>query len=352
MIDLNNKFVLNLEQQVQYLTNQIEMLKQVNLKGYINIVGNVNNIEDLPEDYTGNIGDFYLVIQDPPEPNDLYMWGNTGEDVPGWVYCGPFPLQGPSGANGSQGPKGDTGSSTKWFSGIQFPVSATEGDMFLNTQTCNVFRYTSGSWILQCNIKGIAGTDGLNGNSILSITSSHSDAQARTTVTITTSKGGSITFYIPDGQPGVGFRIAHIWPEDEEDIPATLPADIVDTLEELWPAEEATTADAILVKTLNEGDFLFVILTEDGVQTWDEAGQIQSVQGPAGADGTIIQTSEQITVQSVGDNTNQLIINALPYLTVAPTANYTPIGNCLKLVVLDAEPATYYSGYYYIITEA
>ena len=40
---------------------------------------------------------------------------------------------------------------------------------------------------------------------------------------------------------------------------------------------------------------------------------------------------------------------AISYLTTAPTSANT---NGLKFVVLDSEPATYYDGYYYIITEA
>ena len=39
----------------------------------------------------------------------------------------------------------------------------------------------------------------------------------------------------------------------------------------------------------------------------------------------------------------------LPYLDTAPSANNA---NGIILVVLDEEPATYYNGYYYIITEA
>lgn len=41
--------------------------------------------------------------------------------------------------------------------------------------------------------------------------------------------------------------------------------------------------------------------------------------------------------------------NSIPYITTAPTDNNT---DGLKFVVLSAEPATYYTGYYYIITGA
>ena len=42
--------------------------------------------------------------------------------------------------------------------------------------------------------------------------------------------------------------------------------------------------------------------------------------------------------------------SGISYLTTAPVANNPD--NDLKFVVLDQEPATYYSGYYYIITES
>ena len=42
--------------------------------------------------------------------------------------------------------------------------------------------------------------------------------------------------------------------------------------------------------------------------------------------------------------------SGIPYLTTAPSANNT--SGCLKVVVLSSEPATRYSGYLYLITEA
>ena len=47
------------------------------------------------------------------------------------------------------------------------------------------------------------------------------------------------------------------------------------------------------------------------------------------------------------NNQNQL---GVPYLTTAPTSANT--NGKLIFVVLNSEPATYYNGYYYIITEA
>ena len=49
------------------------------------------------------------------------------------------------------------------------------------------------------------------------------------------------------------------------------------------------------------------------------------------------------------NNPIQPTVATVQYSTTAPTADNT---SGLKFVVLSAEPATYYNGYYYIITEA
>ena len=353
MINLDNKVLRNLEEQVQYLTDQINTLKLMN-NGF-KIVGVIDSADNLPDPYTGSVGDCYLVKNEDND-NDLYIYDGSN-----FTLVGKYPLQGPQGNTGSQGPKGNTGDSTKWYTGLVFPSNPKAGDMFLNTSTYQVYRYSEGlQWQSQCNIKGIAGTDGLNGNSITNISTSHSDAQRKTTVTITTSYNGTITFDIPDGEPGVGFHIAHIYPDDVEGVTQQdtlddyLTGTDYDSMEELldsvWSASSENPADAVLVKTNNQGDFIFVIIVRNDEQVWDNAGQIESVQGPAGQDGTIIQSGQQTEVVSVG-TANEIQINALPYQTSAPTAAYTPIGNLLKIVVLTSEPGTYYSGYYYIITE-
>lgn len=51
---------------------------------------------------------------------------------------------------------------------------------------------------------------------------------------------------------------------------------------------------------------------------------------------------------TIVDNSNVLSVNALPYLTTAPSSANT---DGIKIVVLSSEPATKYNGYLYIITE-
>ena len=55
-------------------------------------------------------------------------------------------------------------------------------------------------------------------------------------------------------------------------------------------------------------------------------------------------------VGNITQNGSPLVISGITYLTTAPSADNTD--GDLKFVILDHEPATYYNGYYYIITES
>ena len=82
---------------------------------------------------------------------------------------------------------------------------------------------------------------------------------------------------------------------------------------------------------------------ESDIETLQAQTFVASFDGQNGAivtDGTLETNSSKV----VG------LTGQLPYLTTAPSADNT--SGFLKIVVLDAEPATYYDGYYYIITEA
>lgn len=338
----------NLEQQVLKNQDDIEALKQLGMPG-VKVTAVVDSIEDIIEPI---VGAFYLVKNEQSTYN-LYIY--TAEEE--LFDLGEFPAQGPQGIQGIQGPKGETGSSTKWYTGSSFPVSANIGDMFLNIITQQVYRYENNNWVSKCNIKGAGGRDGLNGNSITSIDSQHQGNE--TVITISTDKGSPTIFSIPDGTPGAGFHIAHIYPDDVAGAPtlSTLPDDIEDTIEEEWPAATSDPSEAVLVKTTQDGDFIFVIIVDNGVNKWDNVGQIQSVQGPQGEPGTQIMDSEDITKTAAGEqypNTYKLNINSIPYSTSAPVADYTPSEPGFKIVVLyqsQEASTTKYDGYLYIFIE-
>lgn len=352
MINLNGKSYRNLEEQVLKNQDDIETMKQLGMPG-VKVTAIVDSIEDITEPI---VGAFYLV-KNEENTYDLYVYTADEE----FFNLGEFPKSGPQGVQGIQGNKGDTGENSIWYSGSAFPAETVNtGDMFLNTTNYQVYRYNGSQWVSQTNIKGAAGRDGLNGNSITSIDSQHQGSE--TIVTINTDKLSPVVFSIPDGEPGVGFHIAHIYPDDvpgasmPSSLPSYTPPDpdpMALIINGIWPAANANPADAVLVKTSQDGDYIYVILVDSETQEkyYDNVGQIQSITGPAGSPGTQIMDSEDIIKEAAGaqyPNTYKLYINSIPYLTTAPTADNA---NGLKIVVLDAEPATYYDGYYYIITE-
>lgn len=309
----------NLEQQVLKNQDDIEVLKQLGMPG-VKISGIVDHISDLPS--PASDGDLYALRATLNE-YDLYLYYDGA-----WENLGQFPKPGPQGIQGSQGPTGATGQSTRWYTGVSFPsTNVKDGDMFLNTSSYQVYIRSGGQWVSQTNIKGAAGRDGLNGNSITSIDTQHQGTN--TVVTINTDKLSPVVFNVPDGTPGAGFHIAHIYPDDVEGAPtlSTLPADIEDTIEEEWPAATSDPSEAVLVKTTQDGDFIFVIIVDNSVNKWDNVGQIQSVEGPAGDPGDRIMDSQDIMKEAAGaqyPNTYKLYIRSIPYVPVAPGADYSP----------------------------
>jgi hypothetical protein len=68
-------------------------------------------------------------------------------------------IKGANGANGSNGTNGNT-----VLSDVVDPtVEGVDGDFFLNTVSYDLFKKITGSWVLQCNIKGATGAQGIQG---------------------------------------------------------------------------------------------------------------------------------------------------------------------------------------------
>lgn len=349
MITLNGKILRNLEEQV--LANK----DNINAMQYgIKIVGVVDDLDNLP---TENVeyGTAYLYAPENSQTSyDLYIYVNSDE----WFNIGQFPLQGPQGLQGLQGIKGDNGNSTKWYCGFEMPNTNLQvGDMYLDTTTYQVYRYNGTEFISQCNIKGASGRDGQNGNSIISITNSHSDN--KTTVVITTTKGGTSTFDIPDGQSGSAFHIADVYDVYEEEEELGLPNDILDLLEAKYPIANRPYSDGILVKTSKEEgaeivydqNYVFIPVDENNVKVYDNLGEIESIQGPPGT--SIVQYGNQINVNNmINSDDKYLTINAIPYGTVNP-ASGTTLSGLVKILILDTEPADEdkRDGYLYFIKE-
>lgn len=71
--------------------------------------------------------------------------------------------------------------------------------------------------------------------------------------------------------------------------------------------------------------------------------------GSSGGYPTRLAKGNNNELLGVNNSGNLAYTKNLPYITTAPTADNT--GGGIIIVVLDSEPATYYDGYYYIITE-
>lgn len=127
----------------------------------------------MTEELDVRIGDYYLNT----DTFNIYIWVEqydmtTGQTTNTWLWLGSIV--------GAQGPRGNNGNSTSWYTGTGITgtsttptifsssgvTSAVAGDMYLNKSTGNVYICTSGGsryaalWKYECNIKGAKGTNG------------------------------------------------------------------------------------------------------------------------------------------------------------------------------------------------
>lgn len=343
----------NLEQQVLKNQDDIEALKRLGMPG-VKVTAVVNSIEYITEPI---VGAFYMV-KNAQNTYNLYIY-TADEEL---LDLGEFPKEGPQGLMGLQGPKGETGASTRWYSGVRFPTdNAKVGDMFLDISTCQVYMFNGSIWVSKVNIKGAAGKDGNNGMGINEITATHSESDKETTIAINYTNNQTVSFDIPDGKPGAGFHIANTIT-----YATALPSDIIDTLNANYPPAQRDYSEAILVKCVYISDgqtvqksYVFVIVDGQNGKEWDNAGQIESVKGDPGKDGNEIINSQDIIPSAVSgqpDNYKQLFIDNIPYLTSAPTSD-NPIQQNrkgFKIVVLPKSlenETVKYNGYLYIFKE-
>ena len=113
MLAFGNKEFRNLQEQVYKNMSDIQdMMQGVNVLADfgIAVVGQVDSAADLPDPatYDGEYGDAYIVGEE--EPYDYYIFTRAfeGEETPQWFDLGQFPVPGPQGETGAQGPVGAT----------------------------------------------------------------------------------------------------------------------------------------------------------------------------------------------------------------------------------------------------
>lgn len=163
MIKVGDKYLRNLEEQVQYLTNYHDV-NQGLVQWGIRVVGQVTSESELPDPatYDGEYGDAIAV--GAQAPFSFFIWTRAsiegGADY--WFPFGQISIVGPQGPVGPQGEKGDTGASTQWYSYNNLPNNPVEGDMALDDNG-GIYRYQNGAWESVTNIKGPQGIQGPTG---------------------------------------------------------------------------------------------------------------------------------------------------------------------------------------------
>ena len=124
--------------------------------------------------YTGCLDDGYLyqvAIGKSPlskcEKNQTVTWNKAGPQGP----IGLRGIQGPKGVPGAKGTTGRQGvagaAGSHWTSGTGAPSGqlGTDGDFYLDTNSGDLYSHTSGTWTMQGNLSGAAGTPGTTGPS-------------------------------------------------------------------------------------------------------------------------------------------------------------------------------------------
>ena len=161
----------NLESQVQ--KNKEDIAAHYNIDRVladfgIRVIGQIDDIRDLPEAFEGPYGDAYAVGIRPPY--SFYIWTradiNSGHYADYWMDIGQLAIVGPQGPEGKQGPIGETGPrGSEWDVAETLVPTHTKknGDMLLTTGATNngnVYYFYNGSWRPSGNIRGPQGIQG------------------------------------------------------------------------------------------------------------------------------------------------------------------------------------------------
>ena len=114
MLNFGNKEFRNLQEQVLKNMRDITTIEEgatVVAEFGIKVVGQVTDKALLPENYTGEYGDAYIVGEADVPPYDMYVWTRSfiGEARDKWLSIGQFPNPGPQGPQGEQGIEGPVG---------------------------------------------------------------------------------------------------------------------------------------------------------------------------------------------------------------------------------------------------
>lgn len=289
MITVNNRELRNLEEQVQKNKNDISAIVEGNIvlgELGIKVVGQISlaiNLPD-PDTYAGDYGDAYLVGD--TKPYDFYIFTRPFEnqDSPQWFNLGAFPVAGPQGVQGPQGIQGPQGKRGNiWTIGIGQPTftDANLDDMYLDTNSGTIYRYTGSAWQ---NVGAFTGPAGPMG---------------------------------PQGAQGIQGPAGPAGPAGPQGIPSP-PVSILGELSSVSELPDPTAVDRSAGYLIN-GDLYIIVGTDD--LSWLSLGVFSPAGTTVTSNGQILSTFDADTKVDTIDSTSQVYTTegAVPY-----TTNNTP----------------------------
>lgn len=295
MLTIGDKEYRNLEEQVRqnqkdikYILEEEGVLNEFGIK----VVGQVNSQTNLPDpdSYEGEYGDAYAVGAATPYELYIYTRQFSGHTGPQWFNIGTFPLAGPKGDQGIQGPIGLTGLmyGTQYNTNVSKPsqnqiVTLSSSGFNRTPQTGDsiifVYNYTNNatgeknSYLTTAKYKSIAGTTvNVRISSFQEIQGPKGDQgiQGIPGPQGETGPQGPQGIQGPQGAPGLPFEIVGI----------------VNAANLLPDPAQVPDNKAYLVGTAAPYDLYVQATPESGsAKEWVKAGQVSEVQGPQGPQG-------------------------------------------------------------------
>lgn len=295
MLTIGDKEYRNLEEQVRqnqkdikYILEEEGVLNEFGIK----VVGQVNSQTALPDpdSYEGEYGDAYAVGAATPYELYIYTRKFSGHTGPQWFNIGTFPLAGPKGDQGIQGPIGLTG----LMYGTQYNTNVSQPSknqiVTLSSSGFNRTPQTGDSIIFVYNY-----TNNATGEKNSYLTTAKYESIAGTNVNVRISafqeiqgpKGdqGIQGIQGPQGEPGPQGPQGIQGPQGEPGLPFEI-VGIVNAANLLPDPAQVPDNKAYLVGTAAPYDLYVQATPESGsAKEWVNAGQVIGVQGPQGEQG-------------------------------------------------------------------
>lgn len=340
MLTIGDKEYRNLEEQVRqnqkdikYILEEEGVLNEFGIK----VVGQVSSSEGLPDadTYEGEYGDAYAVGAATPYELYIYTRQFSGHTGPQWFNIGTFPLAGPKGDQGIQGPVGLTGLmyGTQYNTNVSQPsqnqiVTLSSSGFNRTPQTGDsiifVYNYTNNStgeknsYLTTAKYESIAGTNvNVRISSFQEIQGPKGDQgiQGIQGPQGETGPQGPQGVQGPQGAPGLPFEIVSI----------------VNAANLLPDPAQVPDNQAYLVGTAAPYDLYVQVTPEDGsAKEWVNAGPVSGVQGPQGKPGPQGEQGEQGETGLDALMVNGVSLRAPPvadtrYQEVSICCNRTPV---------------------------